>query len=626
MATSNLFRLNWTDGHPSSTAIVVSMDATYVWFTTTGLDGTSRLYRMRKSDKALIKPDGSVGTGANAYLALANGQPQSSGAFLSNGNKLYISASSPHGGNGLDVHNLTTMAYESTILTGTRFSGAHGFSYFDGQYWWACSDVFNQALYRVDTAGTFTSMLSMAGLGGQAPQVDGLGYVYLSINYGNNREIRKYRTSDMQLQWTHVYSTTGGNFPWNIVIDTNAAVPCLYYSVTGGSYSCWRVRLSDGALLNSSFGVLPQPASGQVGINFNANAGVLIDGYVYWWGTATIARSLSDAVPTNYTMQIAGGTVQPMWGGGAVTGVFNRPFFDVGTKTYYAGMTGTWATSGIAYFQYDTPDLAPNVTNVNPNGTGLDVVFDMAVNVGSPTIGAPSVKLSVSGANQDGSNTLHVGVDAIAPQLTTAAANGTGIDLVFDKPVGIVGSPSYGGIANNLQVTLAAPVSGTEIQLTANAIAPKITTAKANTDGIDLVFDRPVDLAATPDYGTGVNNLRVVTANPLSTTEVQLFTSISSNTYEWISAPQTVTGVGVLPYVTTAYARDNNTFVLIFSEDVTESSATNIANYVITPALDIVSIVKLNSTTYAMTTSQQTANTAYHVTLTGIIDRANNPI
>jgi hypothetical protein len=68
------------------------------------------------------------------------------------------------------------------------------------------------------------------------------------------------------------------------------------------------------------------------------------------------------------------------------------------------------------------------------------------------------------------------------------------------------------------------------------------------------------------------------------------------------------------------------TFVLIFNEDVTESSATNISNYAISPALDIISISKINSTTYEMTTSQQTANTAYHVTLTGVIDRANNPI
>jgi hypothetical protein len=153
-----------------------------------------------------------------------------------------------------------------------------------------------------------------------------------------------------------------------------------------------------------------------------------------------------------------------------------------------------------------------------------------------------------------------------------------------------------------------------------------LLSAKANANGIELVFDVPTTLSGAIDYGTLFNNLKVNYATLTNPTTVQLWLAVSSNTYEWLPAPINVTGVGQLPYVVTAYSRDNTTFVLIFSEDVTESSATNVANYSIAPALDVVSIVKLNSTTYAMTTSQQTANTAYHVTLTGVIDRANNPI
>jgi hypothetical protein len=213
--------------------------------------------------------------------------------------------------------------------------------------------------------------------------------------------------------------------------------------------------------------------------------------------------------------------------------------------------------------------------------------------------------------------------------LITVVADAAKIDVSFDRAMIYNGSftPVPGGVPYSIaQPTLDSPTARILSIPIINVGTPKIVTAKANANGIDLAFDKAVDLAATPDYGTMVNNLRVNTATPLSTTEVQLFTSVSSNTYEWLSTPQTVTGVGVLPYVVTAYARDNTSFVLIFSEDVTESSATNPANYVITPALDIVSIVKLNSTTYAMNTSQQTANTAYHITLTGVIDRANNPI
>lgn len=224
-------------------------------------------------------------------------------------------------------------------------------------------------------------------------------------------------------------------------------------------------------------------------------------------------------------------------------------------------------------FPTGTPSPAygppPTLIEINPSGDGLNVVFDSPVNVGTPTFGAPTVKLSVAGASQVSGDTLHA---------------------------------------------------------TVNPGALSILTAKANANGIDLVFDGLVAVGATPDYGTTVNNVRVVTATPLSTTEVQLFTTVVSGTYEWLATPVVVTGVGVLPHVVAAWAESNTTFVLIFNEAVVESSAVNIANYAITPALDIISIEKMDSTTYRMHTSQQTGNTTYYVTLTGVIDPANNPI
>jgi hypothetical protein len=217
----------------------------------------------------------------------------------------------------------------------------------------------------------------------------------------------------------------------------------------------------------------------------------------------------------------------------------------------------------------DYTSAAPNVSSVNPSGTGLDVTMDATIAVGTPSLGAPTTKLAVSSVSQINANTMHVVVDPITP---------------------------------------------------------KITTAKANASGVDLVFDKEVDVGATPDYGTTVSNLRVVTAAPLSTTEVQLYTTVTSGTYEWLSTPIVVTGVGVLPHVVAAWSESSTTFVLIFNEAVIESSAVNIANYAIAPALDIISIERMDSTTYRMTTSQQTASTNYSVTLTGVIDPANNPI
>jgi hypothetical protein len=89
---------------------------------------------------------------------------------------------------------------------------------------------------------------------------------------------------------------------------------------------------------------------------------------------------------------------------------------------------------------------------------------------------------------------------------------------------------------------------------------------------------------------------------------------------------ETYVGLGATPYVTTAYADSGESFVLIFSEEVTESSATNPAHYGIVPALDIFSITKVNATTYRMVTSVQTSGVSYQVTLTGVLDKANNPI
>jgi len=86
------------------------------------------------------------------------------------------------------------------------------------------------------------------------------------------------------------------------------------------------------------------------------------------------------------------------------------------------------------------------------------------------------------------------------------------------------------------------------------------------------------------------------------------------------------TGASTLPLVVTAYAQNGTTFLLIFNEEVTEVSATDISNYGIVPALDIFGITKVNGTTYSMTTSQQTPGQSYTVTITGVLDLANNPI
>ena len=96
--------------------------------------------------------------------------------------------------------------------------------------------------------------------------------------------------------------------------------------------------------------------------------------------------------------------------------------------------------------------------------------------------------------------------------------------------------------------------------------------------------------------------------------------------YDWQPVPINVTGVGVAPHIVTAYADSSSSFVLIFNEEVHESSAIDPANYAILPGLTIHSITKTAPKTYRMVTDPQTSNTTYQVTITGVIDYANNPI
>jgi len=70
-------------------------------------------------------------------------------------------------------------------------------------------------------------------------------------------------------------------------------------------------------------------------------------------------------------------------------------------------------------------------------------------------------------------------------------------------------------------------------------------------------------------------------------------------------------GVGLTPHIVTAYADSSSSFVLIFNEEVDESSATNPGNYAILPGLSIHSVTKTASKTYRVITDQQTANTTY---------------
>ena len=469
----------------------------------------------------------------------------------------------------VEFYSCATMAYLGKVAGSTNTTGyGTNYSAFDGTHFWVSSFFPSQAMHKITMAGGVTT------LGNALPRMAAFCYAngYMWCTPGSNSAFTGI-AHKMSLNGTVVFSVPLGNLSGYgcVALAYDSIRDEMILSLTGGEYL--RMRCSDGAYIKPD-GTVSATAQGSVmGATpypnqciLNSGVGIIAVGDQIWVGG-------HGASVLGYSMQRRNantGNASALWYKSLVHGVSDFKF--VGTTLYASlGSPQYWAQAGLMWTEIE--GTIPNLTDISPGLTPqhISLTFDNPVTATAPTLGPAAGELGVSGTTQ------------ISPT----------------------------------QVDVACVIT---------PVPPRITTAKANTSGVDLVFDRPVDVGATPDYGTTVNNLRVVLAAPLSATEVQLAATVTSGTYEWLATPVVVTGVGVLPHVVTAWSESNTTFVLIFNEAVIESSAVNIANYAISPALDIISIEKMDSTTYRMHTSQQTGNTTYYVTLTGVIDPANNPI
>lgn len=87
-------------------------------------------------------------------------------------------------------------------------------------------------------------------------------------------------------------------------------------------------------------------------------------------------------------------------------------------------------------------------------------------------------------------------------------------------------------------------------------------------------------------------------------------------------------GAGQVPVAYSAIATDPNHFLLQFSEAVSNATATNILNYSLDPALNVVSIVSDGGSPskYIVETGDQTSLEVYSVTISNVEDLAGNPI
>jgi hypothetical protein len=84
------------------------------------------------------------------------------------------------------------------------------------------------------------------------------------------------------------------------------------------------------------------------------------------------------------------------------------------------------------------------------------------------------------------------------------------------------------------------------------------------------------------------------------------------------------TGVGLEPGLIMVRVIDARTIDVHFNEAVMESDATDPENYTITPLLEVVSIAKVTSSVYRITTSRQVEDTAYTITSHDIRDLRGN--
>jgi len=142
-------------------------------------------------------------------------------------------------------------------------------------------------------------------------------------------------------------------------------------------------------------------------------------------------------------------------------------------------------------FDYGWPttasrDQTPTTSNVTARGG--NTFFYFADNAGLyADTGAPAP------------NPLQTATGGTTLTLTNASAFASGIHLNFDNPVN-AGTPTTGGIANQMEVTGASQngANGVDLAMTAVPTPPKLNTAKATPTGVQLIFDNPASSGVAP--------------------------------------------------------------------------------------------------------------------------------
>ncbi len=362
-------------------------DGTYIWFTTRALGTNYKyLWRMRVSDKQLIKPDGTVGDGTNAGVYF-DGYPLDS-FCMSDGTSVLVGS---YYGGGVRRYSASDMTLLDTIGDATGIGMDCDQGTFDGTYFWLTGNYQGaviQGIWRI-TPGTWAVSKIESSLVMSAIQSDGTNlWVHHRSSAAGIKKINK---------------TTGATI---LTVSDLTSSPFLGMDLDRGEMwtalgnaECARFRLSDGAWLNPDGTVGTLATSTVSGENVTASGGVgVFDGHVYVSATAAYFEIQRRWIRDGVGLPQAG--YFPLTAG--LPAGF-RHSLRIGNTVYFTlGATGgTWGKAGLMWCDISDLAAAPNLIDVSPGaGPHISLTFDNPVGIIGPALG-PSVEgILVTGATQ----------------------------------------------------------------------------------------------------------------------------------------------------------------------------------------------------------------------------------
>lgn len=403
-----------------------SYDGTYIWFATRDAGGNRRLYRMRPSDKALIKPDGTVGDETNSYVTL----PVWAAYCPVASNGTYVFVANTTNANYFGVYNCSDMSlvghYSSVVGSGTGRLGDTQTLYCDG------TDVYaggsnassgRKALFKWTSGATaLTLVWTHASQSGSFSHASSDGTDIWLSGYDTVGPMKVSKAGTLLAS----AATTTGNVLTGGVYD--AGLDSMFF---GGSLIEYiQVRNSDGAYLTRAQGVdtfanaKVLNGGGDSAIPGPSEAIAVAGGNLYVGGTLnrTQRREIKSGMPGQGYWHQSTAALPNALGPGVVVG-----------KTLFAALGFVAAAAGnggLAWTDFDA--AGANLTSVDP-GTGphISLTFDTDVGLTGPTIGPASSGLGVTGVTAISATQIDLAC-ALRPDAPVGEADAT----VLTPPVG----------------------------------------------------------------------------------------------------------------------------------------------------------------------------------------------